>query len=76
MTSHTLTAAAYELDDGGFRGVVVDRRNKERLASDVLPTIEAARFWARQRVHKIMGETPWLPGYIYRPYWIMNVWTN
>lgn len=75
MTNHTLTAAAYELDDGGFRGVVVDRRSKERRASDVLPTIEAARFWARQHVHKIMGKTPWLPGYIYKPYWIMNVWT-
>ena len=73
---HVLTAQAYERKEslgGGFRGVVYHPLTKQRDESPVLPTIDAARHWARSRVFEIMGEKPWRPGYIYRPTWRMNV---
>lgn len=71
---HILTAQAYERKAGGFRGVVLDRRTKQRHESDVLPTVDAARHWARVKVHAIMDGAAWAPGYSYKPYWTMNVW--
>lgn len=48
--AHIATIAAYPIKDelgGGFRGVYLHRETKNRIASDVLPTLEAARFWAK-----------------------------
>jgi hypothetical protein len=76
---HILTATAFERKvelGGGFRGIVLDRRTKARHESDVLPTLDAARHWARVKVAAIMGDSAWLPGYGYKPNWQMNVWVE
>lgn len=73
-----VTAVAYERKDelgGGFRARVLDRRDKQVHESDVLPTIEAARYWARQKIEKLMMGQPWAPGYTYKP-WTLNVWVR
>jgi hypothetical protein len=48
---HIATIAAYPLKTGGFRGVILNRETKERTASDVLPTLDAAKFWAKSQAH-------------------------
>jgi hypothetical protein len=58
-----MTLRAYARKDemgGGFRAVVVDRRNgNARYESDVLPTYESARNWAMSTAHRLMGDTPY-----------------
>ena len=77
--NNPVSASAYERKaslGGGYRGVVNDRRSNERIESQVLETISAARYWARKEVDRLMGGVPWKPGYCYKPYWVMNVWTR
>ena len=56
MSSHIATIAAYEIKDGGFRGVMLIRATKERRASEKLETLEAAKFWAKNEAHKQYDE--------------------
>lgn len=51
MTKHIATIAAYPTKTGGFRGVMLNRETKERVASDEFETLEAARFWAQSQAH-------------------------
>lgn len=77
MGNNPVTAEAYERKaslGGGFRAIVVDRRNSTRHESDILDSRAAAITWARRKVFEIMGDTPWRPGYIYRPTWRLHVW--
>lgn len=48
--------AGYEIKTGGFRGVHLNCITKVRAQSDVLETIEAARFWAKNEAHKAYEE--------------------
>lgn len=52
MAKHIATIAAYPLKDGGYRGVFLNRDTKERIASDRLDTLEAAKFWAKTKAHE------------------------
>lgn len=48
---HIATIAAYPIPDakgGGFRGVLLVHATQERIASDRLDTLEAARYWAQR----------------------------
>ena len=76
--NNPVTAQAFERKaslGGGYRGVVLDRRTKERTESPILPSINEARYWARKEVERLMAGAPWAPGYSYKPHWAMNVWT-
>lgn len=55
---HAYTIAAYKIQDSGFRGVILNRETKERIASEVLPTLSAATFWAKKSAFEKLGETP------------------
>lgn len=44
---------------GGFRGLVLDRRDGSQIESDVLQTYEEARNWAIRESHARMGQTPY-----------------
>ena len=72
----TLATTAYERKDGGFRGVVIYKRSGQRTESSVLESVQAARFWVRTEVDRLMAGQSWAPGYIYKPNWGMNVWTR
>lgn len=83
MTIHLLSCEAYERKaelGGGWRGQVIDRRllpSSDALTrSDIFPSKAAAILWCRQHVANVMQDTPWAPGYIYRPNWYMNVFVN
>jgi hypothetical protein len=55
---HYATLQAYPIKEelgGGYRGVVFIRPKSERLASDVLPSLDAARNWAKIKAHEVMG---------------------
>lgn len=72
-----LVATAYERKaelGGGARGVVLDKRTKERYESPVLDDVSQARAWAKTKVFALMGDQPWAPGYIYKPEWRMYVY--
>ena len=74
-----VSAIAYERKTelgGGFRAVVIDRRSGQRDESPILPDINSARHWARVRIDSLMRGEPWVPGYSYKPYWALNVWTR
>ena len=71
----TLATTAFERKDGGFRGVVLDKRDGQRYQSDVCESIQQARYWVRVKVQELMAGQPWAPGYGYKPDWVMNVWT-
>lgn len=51
MAKHIATVAAYPLKTGGYRGVMLNHETKERIASDVFDTLEAARLWAKSQAH-------------------------
>lgn len=56
-TTHIATIAAYELQDGGFRGVFFLRATKERRASDRFETFEQATYWAKKQAHEAYDAT-------------------
>ena len=58
MTIHSHSIAAYPLKDGGFRGAILNRATRERKASEVLPTLEAAKFWAKTAAFEALAGTP------------------
>lgn len=75
MTKHIATIAAYPLKNGGFRGVMLNRETRERVASDIFETLEAARFWAKSQAHAAYDED----GYVLAPIrrrgeYLANVW--
>lgn len=58
-TAHVATIAAYPIKEtlgGGFRGVMVVSETKERVASDRLDTLEAARYWAKKAAWDRYGD--------------------
>lgn len=59
---------------GGFRAVVVDKRNGQRHESEVLGERSAAVNWVRRKVCDLMGDSAWAPGYVYRPTYILRAW--
>ena len=77
--NNPVQAVAFERKEelgGGFRGRVLDLRDKQTYDSPVLDTISKARHWAKRKVFDLMDGEPWAPGYSYKPYWRMNVWTH
>lgn len=54
--THIATLFAYPLKTGGFLGVVTVRSNGLRIPSDVLPTLEAARYWVQCKAHEMYDE--------------------
>lgn len=52
-TYHVATLNAYEIKGGGFRGVYFVRETKTRHASEVLETLEAAKFWAKSKAYEV-----------------------
>lgn len=52
---HVATIAGYPIKDelgGGFRGVYLNRVTRNRIQSDVLSTLSAAKFWAQTEAHR------------------------
>jgi hypothetical protein len=58
MSIHSHSIAAYPIKTGGFRGVILNRATRERKASEVLSTLEAARFWAKTAAFEALAGTP------------------
>ena len=58
MSIHSHSIAAYPIKTGGFRGAILNRATKERKASEVLPTLEAARFWAKTAAFEALAGKP------------------
>ena len=74
-----ITGAAFERKaelGGGYRAVVRDNRTQERTEGPVFQEIGQARFWVRVEIDKRMAGQPWSPGCVYKPYWVINVWTR
>lgn len=56
MSIHRATLRAYEIKEelgGGFRGMVTDHKTKTTYKSEVLPTLDAARYWAKAKGDEI-----------------------
>ncbi len=52
-----MTLVAYPIKDelgGGFRGAVRERAAKTDHKSEVLSTLDAARYWAKAKAHELM----------------------
>jgi hypothetical protein len=73
---HSYTLASYKLQEGGYRGVILNRGTKERTASDVLPTLEAARHWAKSAIWEAIPDGAFrLAPLNVRGEYRANVWT-
>lgn len=77
-TAHIATIAAFERKaelGGGFRGVYFNLVTKERVESEVLPTLEAARYFAKAEAHRRhTAENYSLAPYRRRGEYKANVW--
>lgn len=77
MTTHIATLSAYALQTGGFRGVLLVRENLLRITSDVLPTLEAARYWTQCKAHEMYDERGYRIASVRVPgEYLANVWVN
>ena len=56
---HIITLSAYELKDGGFRGVILIRDTKERIASPILSTLKEATYWVKSNLYNMMKDVPY-----------------
>jgi hypothetical protein len=52
-----MTMAGLPIKTGGFRGVILKRATREQKASEVLSTLEAAKFWAKTAAFDALGGT-------------------
>ena len=77
MATHSHSIAAYPIKTGGFRGVILNRATKERKASEVLETLEAAKFWAKTAAFEALAGTPFtLAAYRLKGEYQANVWID
>ena len=72
---HIATINAYELQAGGFRGVMLIYEGKVRTTSEVLDTLEAAKFWAQNEAWKMYNGCRLAPTRRKGEYFA-NVWIN
>lgn len=76
-----LTIKAYERKaelGGGFRGRVYRPADKAVFESDVLPSLDAAKFWAQTEAHKLMGSRPYRRAHVAKRFtggsYQANIW--
>ena len=66
-------AVAFECKDGTYAGVCKDKRDGS-IVREKFPTLAEARNFAKAQAFRVMGDTPWVPGYRYsKSEWCMNV---
>ena len=76
--NNPVQAVAFERKEelgGGYRGRVLDIRDSKTYDSPIMSTVHQARNWAKQQVAVLMDGQQWAPGYRYKPYWMLFVWT-
>lgn len=74
-TYHIATLNAYEIKGGGFRGVYFVRETKTRVASEVLETLEAAKFFAKTKAHEAHAAEGYTLAPVYKKgEYYANVW--
>lgn len=77
MPVHAATITAFPLKTGGFRGVLLVHSTKLRIPSDVLPTLEAARYWAQCKAHEMYDEGGYHIAAVCIPgEYLANVWVG
>ena len=57
MPAHRMTLVAYPIKDelgGGFRGALRDHATTTDHKSEVLGTLDTARYWAKAKAHELM----------------------
>jgi hypothetical protein len=79
MSIHIATLSAYPIKEelgGGFRGVFFVRATKERFASEVMPTLEAAKYWTKCKAHEAYAARGYTLAYLRMPRgkYQSNVW--
>lgn len=74
--AHGIAFERKESLGGGFRGRVRDLEGNVVSESPVCATIEEARYWVKNEMHRILAGYPYKPAYRYKPDWMMFAWVQ